>query len=54
MTFKEATNLAKRGQVKELLLTHFSPSINDPKEFIHNAREVFENSHAGSDGEKKL
>ncbi|MFR1316813.1 MAG: ribonuclease Z [Clostridium perfringens] len=53
MTFKEAANLAKRGQVKELLLTHFSPSINDPKEYIHNAREVFENSHAGSDGEEK-
>lgn len=53
MTFKEAANLAKRGQVKELLLTHFSPSINDPKEFIHNAREVFENSNAGSDGEEK-
>ncbi|ELC8398004.1 ribonuclease Z [Clostridium perfringens] len=54
MTFKEAANLAKRGQVKELLLTHFSPSINDPKEFIHNAREVFENSHAGSDGEERI
>ena len=53
MTFKEAANLAKRGQVKELLLTHFSPSINDPKEYIHNAREIFENSHAGSDGEEK-
>ncbi len=53
MTFKEAANLAKKGQVKELLLTHFSPSINDSKEFIHNAREVFENSHAGSDGEEK-
>ncbi|EJT5935399.1 ribonuclease Z [Clostridium perfringens] len=54
MTFKEAANLAKRGQVKELLLTHFSPSINDPEEFIHNAREVFENSHAGSDGEERV
>lgn len=54
MTFKEAANLAKRGQVKELLLTHFSPSINDPKEYIHNAREVFENSHAGSDGEERI
>ena len=53
MTFKEAANLAKRGQVKELLLTHFSPSINDPEEFIHNAREVFENSHTGSDGEER-
>ncbi|EHK2334458.1 ribonuclease Z [Clostridium perfringens] len=54
MTFKEAANLAKRGQVKELLLTHFSPAINDPKEFINNAREVFENSHAGSDGEERI
>ncbi|MGU8451814.1 ribonuclease Z [Clostridium perfringens] len=54
MTFKEAANLAKMGQVKELLLTHFSPAINDPKEFINNAREVFENSHAGSDGEERI
>lgn len=54
MTFKEAANLAKKGQVKELLLTHFSPSINDPKEFINNAREVFENLHAGSDGEERV
>lgn len=54
MTFKEAANLAKRGQVKELLLTHFSPAINDPKEFINNAREAFENSHVGSDGEERV
>ncbi|MDM0496483.1 ribonuclease Z [Clostridium perfringens] len=53
MTFKEAANLAKKGHVKELLLTHFSPAINDPKEFILNAREVFENSHTGSDGEER-
>ena len=53
MTFKEAANLAKKGQVKELLLTHFSPSINNPKEFINNAREVFESSNAGSDGEER-
>ena len=54
MTFKEAADLAKKGQVKKLLLTHFSPAINDPKEYIHNAREVFENSHAGSDGEERI
>ncbi|MGV1059436.1 ribonuclease Z [Clostridium perfringens] len=53
MTFKEAANLAKKGHVKELLLTHFSPAINDPKEFILNARAVFENSHTGSDGEER-
>lgn len=53
MTFKEASNLAKDGDVKELLLTHFSPAMNKSDEFIHNARVVFENSYVGSDGEER-
>lgn len=53
MTFREAANLAKDGNVKELLLTHFSPYMGNPQEFIHNARDIFENSYAVSDEEER-
>lgn len=49
MTFKEAATLAKAGQVHELVLTHFSPSLLDPNEFIENATSVFEKTEAGYD-----
>lgn len=53
MTFREAASLAKEGKVKELLITHFSPAINEPKEFINNATEVFKNTIIGEDGLEK-
>lgn len=34
MTFREAANLARLGNVKTLLLTHFSPSLEDPNLYI--------------------
>jgi len=49
MTFREAAQLAKDGMVKELLLTHFSPSMGDPGEYLGNATEVFENTTIGTD-----
>ena len=49
MIFREAATLAFRGKVSELLLTHFSPSVNDPYEFLDNAREVFPNVIIGED-----
>lgn len=49
MTFKEAAALAKQGKVNELWLTHYSPSLSDPEEFIENTRTVFENTFAGKD-----
>ena len=49
MTFREAAELAKAAQVKELWLTHFSPSLIHPKEVLHEAKEIFPNSHAGKD-----
>ncbi|MGG5461923.1 ribonuclease Z [Clostridium sp. B9] len=54
MTFREAAEMAKDGGVKELLLTHFSPSINEPKEFENNARDIFENAVIGEDGLEKI
>ncbi len=49
MTFREAAQLAKDGSVKELLLTHFSPSMGDPEKYLGNALEVFGNTTLGTD-----
>lgn len=50
MTFQEAAELAKEGNVKELLMTHFSPSIEDPELSLQNATNIFENTVIGYDG----
>ncbi|MGN1032083.1 MAG: ribonuclease Z [Intestinibacter sp.] len=50
MTFREAANLANNGNVDKLLLTHFSPSLEEPKEFIENATKFFKNTIVGEDG----
>lgn len=50
MTFREAANLANNGHVDKLLLTHFSPSLEEPKEFIQNATKFFKNTLIGEDG----
>ena len=49
MLFREAASLAVRGNAKQLLLTHFSPSIEDPNVFEENAKSVFENTIIGYD-----
>lgn len=49
MMFSEAGLLAKQGMVKELWLTHFSPSLREPDEYIENVRTLFKNAIAGRD-----
>ncbi len=49
MTFREAALLAKQAQARQLLLTHFSPSVVDPESFVDNAREVFPETIVGRD-----
>lgn len=49
MLFREAASLAVKGNAKQLLLTHFSPSIEDPNVFENNAKSVFENTIIGYD-----
>ena len=49
MTFTEAANLAKLGNVKKLLLTHFSPSLENPHDFLENATRIFPNTIIGED-----
>ncbi|MBS5938378.1 ribonuclease Z [Clostridium sartagoforme] len=53
MTFREAGILAKDSNAEELLLTHFSPAMNEPIDFIDNAKSVFNNTIIGEDGMKK-
>lgn len=50
MTFSEAANLAYKAKVDELLLTHFSPSIHDPKIYLDNAKGIFYHTIIGYDG----
>ena len=50
MTFTEAAQLAKAAGVKEMWLTHYSPSLIHPEEFMDKVREIFPASHAGKDG----
>ena len=50
MTFREAASLANAGNVDKLLLTHFSPSIEEPKDFAHNATNLFKDTTIGEDG----
>ncbi len=49
MIFSEAATLAKKGNVKELWLTHFSPSLTDPHLYIENAKNIFKNTIIGQD-----
>lgn len=53
MTFREAATLAKSSKVNELLLTHFSPAMNEPKAYLNNAKEVFSNTIIGEDAMEK-
>ena len=49
MTFEEAAGLAHKGNVEELLLTHFSPAADEPEIYIENARDIFSNTIIGYD-----
>jgi ribonuclease Z len=53
MTFYEAARLARAAGVKELWLTHFSPSLIRPQIFMKAVREIFPHAHAGKDGKSK-
>lgn len=50
MTFKEAAFLAKKAKVKEMWLTHYSPSLVRPEEYIEAVQNIFPAAHAGKDG----
>ncbi len=49
MTFCEAAKLAKTAQVRELWLTHYSPSLIRPEDYIGEAKRIFHNIKPGKD-----
>ena len=49
MTFYEAARIAKEAEVKEMWLTHYSPSLTKPEEYIDELREIFPNTIAAKD-----
>ncbi len=50
MTFYEAAELAKKAAVKELWLTHYSPSLTRPEEYMRDVRKIFPAAVAAKDG----
>ena len=50
MTFAQAATVAKRADVKELWLAHYSQRIKRPQDFLPNATKIFPNTVAGRDG----
>lgn len=49
MIFSEAAKIASKAQVKELWLTHFSPSMPNPQLFLDSAKNIFENTVIATD-----
>ncbi len=49
MTFYEAAGLAREAEVKELWLTHYSPSLTRPEQYMNEVRKIFPSAKAGRD-----
>ena len=50
MTFYEAAMIAKEAEVKEMWLTHYSPSLARPEEYMEDVRAIFPYAQVGKDG----
>ncbi len=50
MTFYEAANLARRANVREMWLTHYSPSLTRPEDYMNEVRKIFPAAIAAKDG----
>lgn len=50
MTMQEAAQIAKSAGAKEMWLTHYSPSVTRPEEFVKEIRKIFPETIAAKDG----
>ncbi len=50
MTMYEAAHLAKKAGVKEMWLTHYSPSLVRPEPYMDAVKKIFPESYPGKDG----
>ncbi len=50
MTFYEAARLAEKAKTKELWLTHYSPSLIFPEQYLGEVKKIFETTVICKDG----
>lgn len=50
MTFYEAAGIAKAAMPKEMWLTHYSPSLIRPGDYMNEVKKIFHNTIPGKDG----
>ena len=50
MTFYEAAETARNAQVREMWLTHYSPSLTRPEQYMNEVKKIFPAAKAGKDG----
>ena len=50
MTMYEAATIASKAAVNQLWLTHYSPSMAHPEEFLDKVKEIFPATIAARDG----
>ena len=50
MTFYEAAEMAKRANVQEMWITHFSPSLVHAEEYMPQVKSIFPKALLGKDG----
>ena len=49
MTFPEAAKIAARAEAARLWLTHYSPSLPDPENYLADILPIFPNAECGFD-----
>ena len=50
MTFREASRLARDAEAARLWLTHYSPSLVRPEDYLKDVRKIFPETCLGKDG----
>jgi len=50
MLFSDSARLARDANAKRLWLTHYSPALTDPEAYLENARSIFPDTLAATDG----
>ena len=50
MTFEEAAKLARRTKPSQMWLTHYSPSLVRPEDYIEGVRKIYPEIYPGKDG----
>lgn len=53
MVFSQGALIARESRSRELWLTHFSPALDKPEDYLKNASDIFENTVIGKDLLKK-